>query len=426
MKTERMEKVRKATAKHLTMESNKTLMNIREEFSDNPASMEYFYSLYEKVFCHGESVWNGRKVIGTTCVHVPDELIVAAGGVRYRLCSGAHAYDQIGSEFMPLNSCSMAKATVGALHINSEELKKRLSMIVVPTTCDQKKKAISMLEEMDYKIHTLELPSTKHSEESAFYWRNSVKKFAQALTFVTGSKITGRGMKKAITKIGKAREQFRRLYNLRKINPPVILGKDVLLATNAYFFDDVDRWTEAVAKLNDELEKRVDEGFTAGNKHAPRILFTGSPAVFPNLKLPLLLESLGGIIVADESCSTTGLLHDAVSYDESNLHDMMAGVAERYLKPCTCPIFTPNDDRKRKLLELVEKYQVDGVIYQSFSGCHVYEIENRSISNMFMDKDIPMLYIETDYSPEDMGQLSTRVSAFLESIKAQKRRRTRS
>jgi benzoyl-CoA reductase/2-hydroxyglutaryl-CoA dehydratase subunit BcrC/BadD/HgdB len=34
-----------------------------------------------------------------------------------------------------------------------------------------------------------------------------------------------------------------------------------------------------------------------------------------------------------------------------------------------------------------------------------------------------MLYVETDYSPDDMGQLSTRIEAFLESIKTRKRKR---
>ena len=31
-----------------------------------------------------------------------------------------------------------------------------------------------------------------------------------------------------------------------------------------------------------------------------------------------------------------------------------------------------------------------------------------------------MLYIETDYNPDDLGQLSTRIEAFLESLKAKK------
>ena len=88
-----------------------------------------------------------------------------------------------------------------------------------------------------------------------------------------------------------------------------------------------------------------------------------------------------------------------------------------------CPIFTRNDDRKRRLLELAESFAVDGVVYQAFSGCQVYEMEYRSIARTLNDKGIPMLYVETDYSPDDMGQLSTRVEAFIESLKTRSRQR---
>jgi len=35
-------------------------------------------------------------------------------------------------------------------------------------------------------------------------------------------------------------------------------------------------------------------------------VFTGSPPVFPNLKLPLMIEQADGVIVADETCSSYG------------------------------------------------------------------------------------------------------------------------
>jgi benzoyl-CoA reductase/2-hydroxyglutaryl-CoA dehydratase subunit BcrC/BadD/HgdB len=73
-------------------------------------------------------------------------------------------------------------------------------------------------------------------------------------------------------------------------------------------------------------------------------------------------------------------------------------------------------------LELAEGFSADGVVYQAFSGCQVYEMEQRSIAEALSTKNIPMLYVETDYSPDDMGQLSTRIEAFLESIKTRKRK----
>jgi benzoyl-CoA reductase/2-hydroxyglutaryl-CoA dehydratase subunit BcrC/BadD/HgdB len=108
--------------------------------------------------------------------------------------------------------------------------------------------------------------------------------------------------------------------------------------------------------------------------------------------------------------------------DEWLVGDMVDSLADKYLKPCTCPIFTNNLDRHRRLQELAAGFDVDGVVYQAFAGCQVYEMEQRSTADALNANNIPMLYIETDYSPDDMGQLCTRIEAFLESIKTRKRK----
>ena len=127
---------------------------------------------------------------------------------------------------------------------------------------------------------------------------------------------------------------------------------------------------------------------------------------------------MGGIIVVDEFCSSNRLLYDTVAVDEWNMYDMIPAIADRYLKACTCPSFTPNLERERKLLSYIKEFKVDGVVYQSFSGCQLYEIESLRISKLLEQQNIPMLFIETDYSPDDKGQLITRVEAFTEALKA--------
>ncbi|MDH4231867.1 MAG: 2-hydroxyacyl-CoA dehydratase family protein [Nitrospirota bacterium] len=422
MHTERFERVKKSTNLHFTMEADEALRKI-EDFPSNPGAMGYFYDLFRSVYANGGSLTHKGTIIGTMCVQVPEELILAAGAVPFRLCNGAHAFDQAGAEFMPAKACSLARATVGMLHINRSVHKERLGMVVVPATCDQKRKAGELLREMGYNVYILEVPSSKNSEEARHYWQNSVKRFTAELQHLTGRKITKKSLGTAINLTNEARRQFRRLYNFRKISPPVVYGKDALLVSNAYFFDDKERWLQALTDLNNELELKALKGESVGNRHAPRILFTGSPPVFPHLKIPLLLEQSGAIVAADEVCSSTRMLYDAVAYDESALYDMIPSVADRYLKPCTCPFLVLNDDRRRRLKDMAGQFAIDGIVYQIFSGCHLYEMEQRTIAKTFADSGIPLLFLETDYSQEDTGQLSTRIEAFLESIKARKRRK---
>lgn len=421
MESNRAEAAGRTTRLHLAMEATETLRQV-EDFSDNPSAMEYFYTFFRDMFTGDSILPEGKQIIGTMCVQVPDELISATGARPFRLCSGAYSYDQIGADFMPAKSCPLVRATSGMLHINQDTWINNLSSVVIPTTCDQKKKATEMISDLSYKVYSLEMPASKESDVSRFYWQESVKQFALDLEKITGKKITRKNLKKAISKKSEAAGLYRKLHELRKSKRPMIFGKDMLLVTNGFFMDDIDNWMGAVKALLSELEEREASNFTVSNHSAPRILLTGSPPVFPNIKVPILVEQSGAVIVADEVCSSSRLLYDAVAYDEENLNDMIPAIADRYLKPCTCPCLTPNDDRKRKIVEMAKDFKVDGVIYQALSGCMVYEMEQNQIAKVLDEENIPMLYVETDYSPEDHGQLSTRIEAFIESIKMRKRK----
>lgn len=404
-------------------EAETILDRIVDDFDDNPAAMAYFYDLFRRAWCQGEPIERQGVTVGTTCIHAPEELIYAMGATPVRLCNGSYHYDQIGADFMPAKSCSLVKATLGML--SSENMIPRigkLDLIVNPTTCDQKKKAGAMMTAMGHAVVDLELPPSKESEQSRVYWQRSVREFTLRLRSLTGQKLTKKNLTAAMARTSRAQAAFRTLHNFRRQAPSLVLGKDVFLVTNAYFFDDIDRWTGAVERLNAELAQREKDGFCAAQKKAPRILFTGSPPIFPNLKLPLLIEEAGGVVVADETCSANRMLYDMTAVDEWLLNDMVDSLADKYLKPCTCPIFTHNEDRIRRLLELARSFAVDGVVYQSFAGCQVYEMEQRSVAEALNKAGVAMLYVETDYSPDDMGQLSTRIEAFIESMKTRRRK----
>ncbi len=409
--------------RHQGMEAMQVLDVIEKDFSENPKAMQYFYDLFRDVYCNGIKPHPGKEMIGTMCVQVPDEIIYAAGGVPVRMCNGFYTDEEVGAEFMPAKSCSLVKASLGMLKSKTNPYSDGIKTIVNPTTCDQKKKSAGIMKEMGYNVYDMELPPVKESEIGREYWRRSVRQFTKEVGKITGNKVTKKGLKKTISKIGRAQNAYHRLNEARKLVPLPFLGKDMFIVTNAFFFDDIDRWTLATEKLADEIDQRVIDKHNTAGKRSPRIVFTGSPPVFPNLKVPLMIEQSDAVIVADETCSSNRLLNDMVSVDEWFMYDMVDAVADRYLKSCTCPIFTMNDDRIRRLIELVRSSKADGVIYQAFAGCGVYEMEQRSVAKAMEKEGIPMLYIETDYSPSQGGQLSTRIEAFVESLKARSRRK---
>lgn len=406
---------------HLAMEAQATLDDMTRDFPEGPAAMAYFHDLFRRRFT-GEQSSDTRPVIGTTCVQVPDELILAAGGRPLRLCSGANTFAQLGAESMPAKSCPLVRATVGMFQTGNIIAGNNLKAVVTSSLCEQKRKAAESLNLDGVTLLSLDLPTTKDHHTARFYWQESVKRLAADLGAICGNKITAARLKRAMAATAAAAGQYRRLLGFLQQTPPLLFGKDLLLVANAYFIDEIEPWTTAVGVLNDELARRQQHNIAACNSRAPRLLLTGSPVVFPNFKLPLLVEAAGGVIVADDLCSSNRLLYDLPHYEEDRLYDMIPALADRYLNPCTCPCLSPNSDRERRLLALADSHKIDGVIYQALSGCLPYEMEQQQIGRRFDLAEIPMLYLETDYSPEDLGQLSTRVEAFLESIKARRRR----
>lgn len=407
--------------KRYTAEIQESLSRVQHEFWDNPAGMEYFYQLHLKNLDQRPRN-SGSPRVGIMCIHVPLELVLAAGAVPVRLCSGSETHAQVGSEYTPARTCPLVKAALGSLRIHQESGASGLDLIINPTTCDQKKKAAEHIQDLGYPVYTLEVPPSRDSEAGRAYWRSSIWGLARDIGQYTGVPITRKNLDEAMRLVGAAQREYRRLEELRRSLPPPMLGKDMFLVAGALFMDDLERWTRGVAELVREMRERVDKGFAAAQNRAPRILFTGAPSIFPHFKLALLVEQSGGVIVADEICSAHRMLHDMAVVEERQLYDMVDALADRTLKPCTCPVFSSSRDRQRRILEMTATSRADGVIYQVLSGCQVYEMEYSPVARTLEEQGIPVMFIETDYGPEDMGQLSTRVEAFIESIKARMQR----
>ena len=136
----------------------------------------------------------------------------------------------------------------------------------------------------------------------------------------------------------------------------------------------------------------------------------------PNWKIPFIVETSGAIVVAEESCVGERSTRDLVDETGKTLDEMIDAIVGRYFK-IDCACFTPNEERIRHILELAKDFKVNGVIHYSIQFCTPYSVEAFKVEKALQDKGIPCLKIETDYGMEDVGQLKTRIEAFLEMVK---------
>ena len=67
--------------------------------------------------------------------------------------------------------------------------------------------------------------------------------------------------------------------------------------------------------------------------------------------------------------------------------------------------------------ELIDDFQVDGVVDLVLQACHTYNVETALIKKLVKDKKgIPYTVVETDYSQADIEQINTRMAAFIEML----------
>lgn len=146
-------------------------------------------------------------------------------------------------------------------------------------------------------------------------------------------------------------------------------------------------------------------------------MVTGSPIAFPNMKIPLLIEEMGGILAADETCMGERGIYDPTVVIDKSFDSMMRALANRYIRPCTCPVFSDNRQRLYRIKQMIKTHQIQGVIYHVLRGCLVYDYEYTIMEEELEKLDIPIIRVESDYNEEDVEQLRVRIEAFIELIK---------
>jgi benzoyl-CoA reductase/2-hydroxyglutaryl-CoA dehydratase subunit BcrC/BadD/HgdB len=385
---------------------------------NRPEGMSYFDFVISEI--HGLRIKEimdhkeaGGKVVGTFCLYVPEEIIRALGAIDVGLCAGAEwGYNEV-EKILPRNTCALIKSFVGFKLDRVCPYVESADLVIGETTCDGKKKAYEIFGEMA-PVYIMELPQMKRPEDFTL-WRSEIDRLVVRLEELTGRKLTLENLKAATREVNAKREALQRLNNARKAAVVPISGKDALLASQVAFYDDVPRFTQMVNTIADELEARIAAGAGVASADAPRVLVTGSPMAIPNWKLHDIIEKSGAVVVAEEMCTGSRYFDTLTDETPDTLEGMLDAIAQKYLG-INCACFTPNEGRMEDVVRMAEEYGAQGVIHYALQFCTPYQMEAHGVEKASRAVGLPVLRIDTDYSMEDIGQLQTRVEAFVEML----------
>lgn len=359
-----------------------------------------------------EAQQNGEKVVGMYCMYSPQEVPLALGAKTVSLCGTSNNPIEEAEKVLPRNLCPLIKSSYGFAVTDTCPYYYFSDLVIAETTCDGKKK---MYEEMQKikPMHLMELPQSQVGEKNLEFWHDELKILKKYLEDFYKEEITDEMLTDAIILMNRERDVYRKLHQMNMNKPALLSGVDMLLAQWARGFNvDKEKGLAIIEELIEEMEEMKAKGLSLFTEENPRILVTGTPMGLGSEKLVRILEEAGASVVAIENCTGYKPIDTNISLDK----DPLLAIAEKYLElPCSC--MTPNEGRFDLVKRLAVDYEVDGIVDLAWQACHTYTIESYGLREFIREElDLPFLQIETDYSDSDVGQLRTRVEAFLETM----------
>jgi benzoyl-CoA reductase/2-hydroxyglutaryl-CoA dehydratase subunit BcrC/BadD/HgdB len=165
-----------------------------------------------------------------------------------------------------------------------------------------------------------------------------------------------------------------------------------------------------------EMKERIGQEIWALPNERYRLLWDNLPVWYRLKWLSDTFASHDACLAADTY--TTAWCGSMKYIDENNFLDSMAEAYTRiYLN-------IGIDEMVKTIFEMIDKYQVDGVVLHSNRSCKPYSFGQYDIASMIREqKGIPCMMIESHMVDErsfSESQTATRIDAFMELIKQKK------
>ena len=228
-----------------------------------------------------------------------------------------------------------------------------------------------------------------------------------------GIDVSDSSIRKAVKEHNEICELIQSIGEFRKEEKPRI---------TAYEFQVLTLATYVAPKylLKDKLKETLEEIKTREPENKPyraRVALVGSE--IDDVGVIKLIEECGAYVCVDRFCF--GSFPGRVPIELNDEEDALTQVCRHYVYMGQCPR-TMNMEkvygRKAYVNDLAREYKADGIVYQQVKFCDPWAYERLVGSTMLHDDyGFPVLSVDRPYNiSASIGQMRTRIQAFVESI----------
>ena len=357
----------------------------------------------------------GVKVVGCFVGEfVPEELIYAAGAIPITLIHGGDPESvEAAHAVIPRFLCPFARAQFGQRLLNEQPYYGLVDMLAVPITCQNLRRIADLWNHFtDVPVFRLGIPHEYDNDQSLMYFRGMLNRFKERLESFTGNSITTERLRDATELYNQMRGLLKDIGELRKSPVPPLDSLDFIKLNHASYYADLPFMVKTLEAVYQELRNR--EGDPGLKKDGPRLLLVAPNVAQGDYKVLNLVRETGAHVVVEEVCEAVRKYEENVTTDG----DLLNALAIKYLQkriPCAFMRFS-SKKRLNALVDLLKEYNAQGILWYQLKYCETYDLEAFYFRQKTREMKIPFLETESEYDVSDVGQLRTRIEAFVETF----------
>jgi benzoyl-CoA reductase/2-hydroxyglutaryl-CoA dehydratase subunit BcrC/BadD/HgdB len=337
-------------------------------------------------------------LVGYLCTTTPPEVILAAGGVPFRM-TGDGRNPEAAERLAHPNLCGLCKSALAwAMTVPGD----RPVLAAIAGSCDGCRRLAPILRGLPGVAGALafDLPRTT-TEADALHFAAELRGLHAALCARTGAEATEGALRAAIRDCNAARAAVREAIDAATAGRlPIRAAFD---AAEAF----LTRSPGEAARVAGDLLRDAKDA-KAGRR--PGVVLAGNLTLGPGLAEAI--ERAGARVVALDLCNVERAVRIAVA----ERGDPYEALARAVLSGGLCPRFEPGIDWAERLADRAAKTGARGVVLASLKFCDNTLYAYPSARALLEGRGLSVLTLETDYVADVPGQVATRIEAFMEML----------
>lgn len=353
--------------------------------------------------------WKKREnggVIGFLMSDVPEEIIHAAGFFPFAIVSSSGNLDNADTHLQAW-ACSHVR---NGLALASGKNLDFLDGLIIPHTCDTTRMLLDLwkhVQPLPY-MEEFRLPRQVNRPSAANYLEGELDRIIGGLEEFSGKTLEKKSLINSIELYNKNRGLLRRIAEIHHQYPDLIGSRNFYTLVNGSMIMPREKVRDLLGAIVSSLEKKL-----AGEETADHIRIVLSGTLLEPMEILDYIEEFGGVVVGDD-------FQNGYRYFETDVNienGIIKALASRQLKRIPSAAFDITSRPRRYFLsDLARAKKARGVIFVHLKFCEPENYDFYDNLQAMQEAGIPATRIDTQFGRTGLGQLRTRVHAFMEMV----------